>query len=38
MEKSLEFVDKRIAEMGELAVSGNVYIRFSRKMPCKQGL
>jgi len=24
--------------MGELAVSGNVYICFSRKMPCKQGL
>ncbi len=31
-------IDKRIAEMGELAVSGNVYICFSRKMPCKQGL
>lgn len=24
--------------MGELAVFGNVYICFSRKMPCKQGL
>lgn len=29
------FIDKRIAEMDELTVSGSAIICFSRKMPCK---